>query len=306
MSAFSSEVTSVSNTELLSALLQQRATGVRGQIYWKTQIDLAYNSNRIEGVRFTKHQTRCLFEEDNVVDKAKTDDIIETRNHFRMFDYMLDHHNDELSIEKLQAYHRILKYGTGEASAVFGEWKSVQNAIGDGDSFTVPPGQVDYELNRLLETYLGYKNSGKPVGVSQICAFHTAFEQIHPFLDGNGRIGRVVMFEQCLTNDIAPFIVLDTEKERYYQALVAWPKDFAPFVSLVSDLQHRYKEDVLYLMDKNLLLENDALDELHAPIDKLFSESVETDNLAARCTAAGFAAAADNPPGDAHHSSPPR
>jgi Fic family protein len=268
MSAFSAEVADISNAELVAALLQQREGCVRGQIYWKTQIDLAYNSNRIEGVQLTKHQTRLLFEEDAVVDKAKTDDILETRNHFRMFDYMLDHLDDELSIEKIQSYHRILKYGTGDENSEHGEWKSVQNAIGDG--FTVPPRQVADEMARLLAVYLKYRSAEKPVGTEQLCAFHVALEQIHPFLDGNGRVGRILMFEQCLANDVAPFIILDAEKERYYQALPAWHEDTSLFTTLVSDLQKRYREEVLWLLDNNLLLNEKALDEIHATVDEQY------------------------------------
>jgi Fic family protein len=271
MSAFANEATDISNAELIAAMFQQRKEQVRGQIYWKTQIDFAYNSNKIEGVQLSKHQTRCLFEEDAVVDKAKVDDILETRNHFRMFDYMLDHLNDELSIEKVQAYHRLLMYGTGETGSEYGEWKTIQNAVGDG--FTVPPAQVSDEMSRLLQTYLDYQFAQKPLGLEQVCAFHVAFEQIHPFLDGNGRVGRIIMFEQCLTNSIAPFIVLDSEREKYYQALASWPKDFSLFVAFAKQQQQRYKEDALWLLDNNLLLNENVLDEIRAPFDKVFGEA---------------------------------
>jgi Fic family protein len=268
MSAFANEVADISNAELIAEMLEQREGQVRGQIYWKTQIDFAYNSNRIEGVRLSKHQTRCLFEQDAVVDKAKIDDILETRNHFRMFDYMLDHLNNELSIEKVQAYHKVLMYGVGETDSQYGEWKTVQNAVGDG--FTVPPAQVSDEVSRLLQTYLDYQCAQKPLGLEQLCAFHVAFEQIHPFLDGNGRIGRIIMFEQCLSNNIAPFIVLDAEKEKYYQALASWPKDLSLFVAFAREQQQRYKEEVLWLLDNSLLLNENALDDIRVPFDKVF------------------------------------
>ncbi|MDR2196534.1 MAG: Fic family protein [Coriobacteriales bacterium] len=240
-----------SNRELIEALRAQRTQGVRGGIYWKTQIDLAYNSNRIEGSRLTKDQTRSIFERGRVQGSATVRDIKETDNHFMMFDYMLDTLDEGTNIEGIRTLHRILKAG-GSHDDGAGAWKLVPNEV--GNIRTVAPAQVGYEVGRLVDTYNGYKRSGKTVGLLQVLAFHVQYERIHPFLDGNGRTGRCLMFAQCLQNDIPPFIIYDDDKDEYMQALAGWnPDNTAPFVSFCERLQQSYQEEYLYLLDNTYL-----------------------------------------------------
>jgi Fic family protein len=238
--------------QLIDMLLAQKRAGVKGNVYWKTQIDFAYNSNRIEGSRLTKEQTRYIYETKTIDGEASIDDVAETANHFRMFDYMLDHLDDELSVESIQEYHRILKTGTSQAynkDFNTGGWKLLQNAVGDIE--TTPPQQVDAEIRRLLDAYNDFINDGKTVGLEQIAAFHVAFERIHPFLDGNGRTGRIIMFAQCLQNNVGPFIVLDADKLRYYKGLSGWYESPSPLIDFFKDCQGLYKKDVLYLAEQD-------------------------------------------------------
>jgi Fic family protein len=229
-------------------LLAQRQAGVKGNVYWKTQIELAYNSNRIEGSRLTKEQTRYLYETKTIDGEASVDDVLEMMNHFRMFDCMLDHLDDALSVAIIQEYQRILKTGTTQSHNEdfnIGGWKLLPNAVADIE--TTPPQEVDSEVRRLLDTWNSYVMAGKKIELEQVAAFHVAFERIHPFLDGNGRTGRIIMFAQCLQNDVEPFIVLDEEKLRYYKALSDWYENPKALLGFFEDCQSWYSREVLYL-----------------------------------------------------------
>lgn len=207
---------SVDTKALRELLLAQRQTGMKGGIYHATQIDLAYNSNRIEGSQLSHEQTRYIFETQTVDGVALVDDIIETSNHFRLFDHMLDNLDAPLSGEKLKGYHRILKSGTSDARQdwfAVGDWKRLGNTVGSNE--TTAPEKVDAAVGELLQAY----PHGRPMGFEDIVEFHWRLERIHPFQDGNGRVGRMVMFEQCLQNGILPFIVLDRDKFYYYRGL---------------------------------------------------------------------------------------
>ena len=199
------------------ALVEQRNMGLKGSLYHQTQIMMAYNSNRIEGSKLSAEQTRYIYETRMVSGDASVDDVVEAANHFRLFDAMLDAVGTPLTAGRVREYHRILKSGTSDADKdwfVVGGWKSRANVVGGRD--TTPPRLVGAAMDDLLELYSG------PMTFEDIADFHYRFESIHPFQDGNGRVGRVLMFEQCLANGIMPFIVLDDEKLFYYRGLAQY------------------------------------------------------------------------------------
>ena len=201
-----------------SALREQRQTRLKGGIYHLTQIQLAYNSNRIEGSRLSEDQTRYLYETRTVMGEALVDDVVESTNHFRSFDLMLDRLDEPLTAQTLKDYHRTLKVGTLDAERdwfALGEWKTRANAVGRIE--TTPPGEVDRAISGLLAS------TPDQMTFEDIVDFHYRFEAIHPFQDGNGRVGRLVMFGQCLANGVTPFVVLDEEKAFYYGGLDAYP-----------------------------------------------------------------------------------
>jgi Fic family protein len=207
---------------ILRLLQDQRATGMKGGIYHQNQIDLAYNSNRIEGSKLSHDQTRYIFETGSIDGLALVNDVVEAANHFRAFDCMLDNLNIDLNAEKLKQYHLILKTGTKDADQdwfAVGDWKRLGNMVGGTE--TTPPEKVGGAIDELLALY----PQGKPMEFADIVDFHYRFESIHPFQDGNGRVGRLAMFEQCLRNKILPFIVLDEEKGFYYRGLSNYDKD---------------------------------------------------------------------------------
>lgn len=198
-------------------LLAQRRSHMKGGIYHLTQIAMAYNSNRIEGSTLTEDQTRFLYETKTVVGEAHINDVVETTNSFRAFDEMLDNVGKPLTAEAMKTYHRILKSGTLDAQQEWfrvGDWKAVANEV--GGRVTSSPEQVAGDTARLLE------NVTQQMSFEDICDFHVAFERIHPFQDGNGRVGRLIMFGQCLANHIMPFVVLDEKKAFYYRGLSAY------------------------------------------------------------------------------------
>lgn len=200
-----------------AALREQRAMQLKGGLYHLNQVLMAYNTNRIEGSSLDEDQTRYIYETQTVSGAAvPVDDVIETSNSFRLFDEMLDRYDEQITSQTLKDYHRILKTGTLHASATWfavGDWKRVANVVG-GQS-TTPPEHVALAVEDLLE------NTPPPgkMSFNDIVDFHHRFESIHPFQDGNGRVGRIAMFQQCLQNNIMPFIVLDSQKEFYYRGL---------------------------------------------------------------------------------------
>lgn len=196
------------------ALREQREIRMPGGLYHLTQIQLAYNTNRIEGSRLSEEQTRHIYETRTISGDANVDDIIETQNHFRLFDEMLDHLGDPIDADTIKTYHRTLKSGTAAAEHdwfAVGDWKRLANVV--GGSPTTPPDLVETAMHELLA------RTPDRMSFDDICDFHHRFESIHPFQDGNGRVGRLIMFEQCLANDIMPFIVLDEQKHFYYRGL---------------------------------------------------------------------------------------
>lgn len=205
---------------LLNTLLEERELNISGGIYHKLQVDFAYNSNHIEGSRLTHEQTRFIFETQTIGEEpANVNDIIETVNHFRCFDYILDSINFTLSEDYIKSLHRMLKTGVmikGSSEAVIGDYKKYPNVV--GIITTANPNSVSHMMQKLLSNY----NSLPSPDLYDIAEFHIKFEHIHPFYDGNGRIGRLLMFKQCLENNIVPFIISDETKRFYYKGLQEW------------------------------------------------------------------------------------
>lgn len=208
---------------LLKALQEQKDCGMKGGIYHRTQIDLTYNSNHIEGSRLTKEQTRYIFETNTIgiTDEAvRVDDIIETTNHFRCIDFIIEHAVEPLSEGMIKQLHYLLKYGTSDASkswSAVGEYKKLPNEVGGIE--TVEPKKVGAAIRSLLRLY----RSKTDVCLEDILDFHQRFELIHPFQDGNGRVGRLIMFKECLRHGIVPFIITEELKMYYYRGLHEWP-----------------------------------------------------------------------------------
>lgn len=207
---------------LLYALREQKASKLKGGIYHRTQIDLTYNSNHIEGSRLTHDQTRYIFETNTIgiTDEAiNVDDVVETVNHFRCIDYIIDHAEEKLTEEFIKQLHLLLKTGTSDSRKdwfVVGEYKRLPNEVGGME--TTQPEDVHREMKALLKSY----NIQKAHSFEDILDFHVRFETIHPFQDGNGRVGRLLMFKECLANHHVPFIITDELKMFYYRGLLEW------------------------------------------------------------------------------------
>ena len=208
---------------LLERLREEKELGLKGGIYHKMQIDLTYNSNHIEGSQLTHDETRYIFETRTIggSDKKATriDDIIETINHFQAIDRVIDFANYTLSEAFIKELHNILKTGTSDAILpyfVVGGYKKRPNIVGDRE--TTLPSLVPEEMKKLVDTY----NQKDKHTFEEILEFHVKFERIHPFQDGNGRVGRLIALKECLKNNIVPFIILDKYKMFYYRGLNEW------------------------------------------------------------------------------------
>jgi fido (protein-threonine AMPylation protein) len=228
-------------------LPEEKRMRLNGGLHHQTQIKFAFNSNRIEGSRLSEDQTRYIFETNSVntaPDEAvNVDDIIETVNHFACFDYMLEHVAEEISEEMLKEFHRLLKRGTSdERKERFraGDYKTRPNMVGDIQ--TTAPDKVSTEMKQLIADY----REKEQIMLDDIVEFHYKFEVIHPFQDGNGRVGRIIMFKECLKYDIMPFIIYHEHKLFYYRGL----KEFAYEKGYLNDTclsaQDRYKATVAY------------------------------------------------------------
>ena len=209
-------------TPLLKVLREQKEARLKGGIYHRTQIDLTYNSNHIEGSRLTHEQTRYIFETNTIgiTDSAvNVDDIVETVNHFRCIDYIIDHAEEQPSEPFIKHLHLLLKSGTSDSRRdwfAVGEYKKLPNEVG-GEP-TCLPQDVHAHITALLADY----NSRQQHTLEDIIDFHVRFERIHPFQDGNGRVGRLLMFKGCLRSGIVPFIITDELKMFYYRGLREW------------------------------------------------------------------------------------
>lgn len=207
---------------LLAFLKREKEAGLKGGIYHKIQIDLTYNSNHIEGSNLTHDQTRYIFETKTlgVTDKAvKVDDIVETVNHFRCIDLIIEGAHTKLTESFIKQLHFILKSGTTDSQKSWfkvGDYKMLENEVGGSE--TTKPVEVAGAIKSLLKEY----NSKTKITFDDILDFHVRFESIHPFQDGNGRVGRLIMFKECLKHNIVPFIITEELKMYYYRGIKNW------------------------------------------------------------------------------------
>ena len=230
---------------LLDILREEKLSKYKGGIYHKTQIELTYNSNHIEGNSLTRSQTRYIFETNSVLLKEKenilnVDDIIEISNHFNLVNMIIDNAEKKLTQSFIKKLHFILKNGTSSSRKEYfnvGDYKKVPNEIGDGIETTLPK-DVKKEMQKLLASY----NKISKVTLKDIINFHVNFERIHPFQDGNGRIGRLIMFKECLKYNIVPFIIDDKHKLYYYRGLQEWDREKGYLTSTILAMQDKYKE----------------------------------------------------------------
>ena len=227
--------------DLLIRLKMEKEAGIPGGIYHKVQIELTYNSNHMEGSRLTYDQTRYIFETNTIGiqdEVVNVDDIVETANHFRCIDQIIELANYPLSEAFIKQLHYILKSGTSDSRKTWfavGEYKRFENEV--GGSATAKPADVPGEMRNLLSRY----NLSKQKTLKEIIQFHYEFEKIHPFQDGNGRVGRLIMFKECLRNGITPFIIEDDIKEFYYRGLKEWKNEQGYLMDTCLTAQDRFK-----------------------------------------------------------------
>jgi Fic family protein len=238
---------------ILKTLQEQKKMRLKGSLYHLTPIKLAYNSNRIEGSRLSEEQTRYIFETNTIglTDKdasVNVDDIIETVNHFFCFDYMLDIAAEKLSEEHICRLHLLLKTNTSDARKEWfrvGEYKLLPNVIGDDE--TSAPENVSADVQQLLSNY----HQKDHIGFEDIIDFHYRFEKIHPFQDGNGRVGRLILFKECLKHGIVPFSIEEAHKFYYYRGLQEYPCVKGYLIDICLSEQDNYLKIVEYFRNKN-------------------------------------------------------
>ncbi len=229
------------NKTLLDILREEKAAQLSGRIYHKIQIDLTYNSNHIEGSRLTHDQTRYIFETNTIgfpKENINVDDIVETVNHFRCIDYIIDKANSQVTEKMIKELHYILKNSTSDSRKdwfVVGDYKKFPNEVGGME--TTLPEHVHTKMKQLLQEY----NSLKSVELEDIIKFHVEFERIHPFQDGNGRVGRLIMFKECLKHNIVPFIIDEKHKLYYYRGLKEWNYEKGYLIDTCLSAQDQFK-----------------------------------------------------------------
>lgn len=233
----------VSNNKktLLDILKLEKESKLKGRIYHKVQIELTYNSNHIEGSRLTHDQTRYIYETNTIglTDEAiNVDDIVETANHFRCIDLIIDKANLNITENLIKQLHFILKNGTTDSRKkwfVVGDYKKLPNEV--GGRVTTSPKEVEDEVKSLIEWYNNIKNKT----LNDIIEFHYRFEYIHPFQDGNGRVGRLLMFKECLKYNIVPFIIDEKLKMFYYRGLKEWKQEKGYLIDTCLAAQDQFK-----------------------------------------------------------------
>ena len=231
---------------LLDILRREKAGRLSGGIYHKIQIELTYNSNHIEGSKLTHDQTRYIFETNTIGFENQVinvDDIIETSNHFRCIDIVIDNASYALSEKFIKYIHTILKFGTSDVRKdwfTVGDYKKLPNEVGGMP--TAKPDDVSDRMKQLLYAY----NTLKTKNLSDLINFHVQFERIHPFQDGNGKVGRLILFKECLRNNIVPFIIGDDLKIFYYRGLQEWDDMRGYLTDTCLTAQDRFKEYLDY------------------------------------------------------------
>lgn len=231
---------------LLSRLREEREMNLKGGIYHKTQIDMAYNSNHIEGSRLTHEQTRYIFETNTIgvtEEAVNVDDVIEAANHFRCMDYIITNAEEPLTEEFVKHLHSLLKAGTsdsGKSWFAVGDYKRLPNEVGGVE--TSLPENVAQDMAALLSGYRSLREKD----LESVMDFHWKFELVHPFQDGNGRVGRLIMFKECLANGIVPFIITDGLKMFYYRGLREWPRIKGYLSDTCLTAQDYYRDSLAY------------------------------------------------------------
>lgn len=226
---------------LLDVLQEEKTSQYSGGIYHKTQIDMTYNSNHMEGSRLTRDQTRYIFETNTIGvenEVLNVDDVIETVNHFRCIDMIIDHAKSALTEKFIKELHRTLKSGTSDSRKdwfAVGDYKKMPNEVGGME--TVLPEEVAEKMKALLKEY----NAKSEKNFDDILDFHVKFERIHPFQDGNGRVGRLIMFKECLKYHIVPFIIEEDFKLFYYRGLKEWDNEKGYLTDTCLAAQDKYK-----------------------------------------------------------------
>lgn len=231
---------------LLEVIRAEKASRLSGGIYHKIQIELTYNSNHIEGSKLTHDQTRYIYETNTIGIENETlnvDDIVETVNHFRCIDLIIDNADKKLTESFIKKLHLTLKNGTSDSNKdwfAVGDYKKLPNEVGGNE--TIAPENVANEIKKLLSAY----NESDNKTLADILDFHYRFEQIHPFQDGNGRIGRLIMFKECLKHNIVPFIIDDSLKLFYYRGLNEWKNERGFLTDTCLTAQDRFKQYLDY------------------------------------------------------------
>lgn len=237
----------VSDNHILQIIRDEKEAKISGGLYHELQVRMTYNSNHIEGSRLSEDQTRYIFETNtiNAPDGVPVDDIIETVHHFQAIDYVIDHCEEVLSEEIIKELHYILKHDTSDARLSWfavGEYKTRANLIGGKE--TVRPEAVSEKMKQLLSDY----NRKQNITIHDIIEFHAEFEMIHPFQDGNGRVGRLICLKECLRHNIIPFIIEDSKKLYYYRGLSMWHQERGWLMDTCLDGQDTFKS-LLDLLD---------------------------------------------------------
>ena len=231
---------------LLDILKREKGASLPGGIYHKVQIELTYNSNHIEGSRLTHDQTRYIFETNTIGisgENVKIDDIVEATNHFRCIDLVIENASNALNESFIKELHRILKSGTSDSRLSWftvGNYKKLPNEVGGRD--TTLPENVASEMKALISSYNAKKNKT----FEDILDFHYRFECIHPFQDGNGRVGRLILFKECLKNNIVPFIIDEELKMFYYRGLSEWTRERGFLIDTCLAAQDKFKMSLDY------------------------------------------------------------
>ncbi len=241
----------ISKINVLEVLREQKNMKLKGNLYHNTQITFAYNTNHIEGSKLTEDQTRYIYETNTLLTEKDSitdiDDVLETANHFKLVDYMLDIADEKLTEKMIKEFHKILKEGTSDSRKEWfgvGDYKKLANEV--GGLKTTEPKNVESDMKKLLEWYENLKQ----VTINEIIEFHAKFEKIHPFQDGNGRVGRIIAFKECLKNNIVPFIILDKEKLFYYRGLNQYQtnKEKGYLIDTCLNAQDQYKNIIKYFL----------------------------------------------------------
>ncbi|MBR6293094.1 MAG: Fic family protein [Lachnospiraceae bacterium] len=230
----------ISDNQILQLLREEKEMKLPGGLYHELQVRMTYNSNHIEGSKLSEDQTRLIFETNTIDtgDGIPVDDVLETVHHFRAIDYVIDIAEEELSEGMIKKLHYILKHDTKDSELSWfavGDYKKRANVVGGKE--TSKPSEVHKHMEALIDAY----NQKRTITIEDIVAFHAQFEAIHPFQDGNGRVGRLVALKECLRHNVIPFIIEDSKKNYYYRGLAEWKTEKGYLLDTCLDGQDTFK-----------------------------------------------------------------